>query len=474
MMRKKTIVLKELLIEEVAGEGNSLGHDQGKVIFVERTVPGDIVDVQLFKNKKDWAAGFPIFFHKKSLQRQQPICEHFEDCGGCQWQMLPYNQQLAFKTKQVKDVLERIGNCDGSLIKDIIPATPIYQYRNKIEYTFATKRYIPDNIYNDNKKLGRENVSVGHYAGFHAKGLFDKVVEINTCHLQDDLSNRIRNTVRDFAIAMGMSFYDVRTHTGWIRNLVVRNTKKGEWLLNFVFGYEEPQWQEKLLSHVLHTFPQLTTIVYTINKNWNDSFANQESNIFFGQGYITEQLSEFYFIISPQSFFQTNAYQAEMLYEQVRQLANLTGKEVIYDLYCGTGTIGLFLHKQARKIVGVEIVASAVADAINNAHLNKATNCNFFCGDVTTICSPDFFNTQGYPDLVILDPPRAGLSPKLLDWLLKQLPHKLIYISCNPATQARDIKILLSQYKVLHIQPIDMFPHTKHIENIVVLEKYSL
>ncbi len=469
---KKPVVLKKICVENYAAEGKSLGRINGKVIFIENTVPGDIVDVQVLKSKKDWAEGFPLYFHKLSEQRVEPFCQHFSICGGCQWQMLPYKNQLAYKQQQVNDVLQRIGKVQLQDIKNIIGADEDKYYRNKLEYSFSAKQFIPDKEFGRMIEEGADikSISQKNVAGFFAKGLFDKVVEIKKCYLQQEPTNEIRNAVAGFARENNFSFYDFRQHNGWMRNMLVRITTTGEIMINIVLAKYDAEKMKLLFDFILSSFPQITTLLYTINTKNNDSIFDLVPQIVKGKGFIIEQLENFSFKISAKSFFQTNTKQAQKLYSVARDFAALTNTETVYDLYCGTGSIGIFVSKQARKIIGVEMISDAIEDAKQNAVLNNITNASFFTGDVVDICTNDFFAENGKPDVIMVDPPRAGLHAKLAEKLLEIQVPLIVYVSCNPATQARDIGILNEKYSVEKIQPVDMFPHTHHIENVIQLK----
>ncbi len=468
--QKKSIVLEELLVEDYAAEGKSLARFEGKVVFIEGAVPGDLVDVQLSKNKKDWAEGHVVKYHSYSKDRVTPFCSHFGVCGGCQWQMLPYEKQLFYKTKQVADNLTRIGKVVLPEMMPIIGAAQTEQYRNKIEYTFGTKTYIPSAQFRLMKAEGVSFDDLPGGAGFHVRGFFDKVVEIDTCHLQEEPTNLIRKFVAAYAIERNLPFYDVRKHQGWLRNMFIRNSTIGELMVNIVFGYEDLNNQKALMDLVLKEFPQITTLLYTINTKHNDSLFDLYPQTYFGPGYILEKLEDFQFKISPKSFFQTNTKQAERLYQVTRDFAELNGSQTVYDLYCGTGSIGIFVSKQAKKLVGVEVVVEAIEDAKENAALNNLDKTAFFAGDVIEICDDAFFETHGKPDVIITDPPRAGMHEKLVRKLLEIAAPTIVYVSCNPATQARDLNLLDEKYTVEKIQPVDMFPHTLHIENVVQLK----
>lgn len=461
-------------MQNYAAEGKSIARVDGKVIFIEGAVPGDIADIQLGKSKKDWAEGFPVEFKKYSTDRVDPFCEHFGVCGGCQWQMLPYDKQLIYKQQQVADNLTRIGKVEMPEMMPIVGADEFRYYRNKLEYTFATRRFIPKDEFRELKKAVAEGTMVKNEsegaAGFHAKGMFDKVVEIHTCHLQAEPTNAIRNAIAGFAKENNYPFYDIKQHTGWLRTMMVRIATTGEIMVNIVLGYEDKKMQEKLLSFVMKQFPQITTLLYTINTKFNDSIYDLTPIAYHGKGYIIERLEDFQFKISPKSFFQTNTKQGEKLYDVTRSFAELTGTQVLYDLYCGTGSIGIFCSKNAKKIIGVEVVEDAIADAKENAALNNINHSFFTAGDVVNICNDEFFAAHGTPDVIITDPPRAGMHEKLVRKLLDIAAPTVVYVSCNPATQARDLALLDEKYAVTKIQPVDMFPHTHHIENVVQLK----
>lgn len=472
MSKKKTVILENVLVEDYAAEGKSLAKVNGKVIFIENTIPGDVVDVLLSKNKKDWAEGWPLRFATFSPQRVEPFCVHFGTCGGCQWQMLPYKQQLIYKQKQVQDNLYRIGKVPLPPIMPIIGGTNTKGYRNKMEYTFATKKFIPDKDFKEMKAKGIDTVAavMQEVGGFHAKGIFDKVVEIDTCHLQAEPTNHLRKEAAAFVKSNGFTFYDIKKHNGWLRNMLVRITTTGELMVNVVIGYESANMRKALLDHLLEKFPAITTMLYTINPKFNDSLNDLEPVTYSGKGFITERLEDYKFKISPKSFFQTNSKQAEILYKITRNFAELNGTQTLYDLYCGTGSIGIFLSGQAAKIIGVELIDDAIKDAKENAVLNNISNAAFYCGDVIKICDDSFFAAHGKPDVIITDPPRAGMHEKLVHKLLEITAPLIVYVSCNPATQARDLALLGEKYSVEKIQPVDMFPHTHHIENVVQLK----
>jgi 23S rRNA (uracil1939-C5)-methyltransferase len=512
---QKPRIIEGLTVEAYAAEGKSLARQEGKVIFIEGAVPGDVVDVRLGKSKKDWAEGHVLRFHKYAEERVTPFCQHFGVCGGCQWQMLPYDKQLQYKQQQVFDNLTRIGKVQLPPFLPIVGAIEDRFYRNKLEYTFSTKEFTPgpppprrgDTASTQPRTPSPQPPSRGEgganlpdegtspplpsggagggglppagesyddpqpgAAGFHARGFFEKVVAIEKCWLQDDITNRIRNGVRDFARSNGISFYDIRAHVGMLRTMQVRLCTTGELMVNIVFGEEREKQRIKLLEFVKASFPEITTLLYTINLKWNDSMHDLEPQVYTGNGYAIEQLEDFRFKIGPKSFFQTNTKQGERLYQVTRDFAELDGSQVLYDLYCGTGSIGIFCSRGAKKIVGVELIEAAIADAKENAALNGIDHTFFTAGDVIDVCNDDFFAEHGRPDVIITDPPRAGMHDKLVQKILEMEAPTVVYVSCNPATQARDLAGLDAKYEVTKVQPVDMFPHTHHIENVVQLK----
>jgi 23S rRNA (uracil1939-C5)-methyltransferase len=467
-MRKKNVILPQIIVQDYAAEGKGLSRIDGKVIFIEGAVPGDVVDVRLTKNKKDWAEGKAIHFHSYSEIRITAFCEHFGVCGGCKWQMLPYELQLQYKQNEVAQHLRRLGKIELPELATIIGCTDTTHYRNKLEFTFSNRRFLTKEeigtIALPNEKGEQDSL------GFHVPRLFDKVIDINTCHLMAEPTNAIKNTIRQFAKQQGYVFYDIRNHTGWLRTLIIRVTTTGQTMVNICLGHEEKKDRIKLLDHLLQKVPSITTLLYTINQKKNDSLHDLSPQVYMGKGYVLEQLEDFQFKIGPKSFFQTNTLQAEKLYQVTRNFAELTGQETVYDLYCGTGSIGIFVSKLAKKIIGVEVIAEAIEDAKENAKLNNIEHAHFFAGDVIDVCNPAFFEHHGKPDVIITDPPRVGMHEKLVKKILEMEAPIVVYVSCNPATQARDLQLLDEKYLVTKIQPVDMFPHTHHIENVVQLK----
>jgi 23S rRNA (uracil1939-C5)-methyltransferase len=464
-MKKKNVVLQEVMVEDYAAEGKALSKIDGKVIFISGAVPGDVVDVRLSKNKKDWAEGKAIHFYKYSEDRVEPFCEHFGVCGGCKWQMLPYAKQLQYKQNEVAQNLRRLGRIELPELMPILGCDATTHYRNKLEFTFSNRRYLLPG-----EMIEGGEVFQSDALGFHVPRLFDKVIDINTCHLMAAPTNEIKNTIRKFAIENGYPFYDIRNHTGWLRTLVLRICTTGEVMVNLCVAYEDEKAIKELFDHLLQQVPSITSLLYTINSKNNDSIYDLQPRIYYGKGYVIEKLEDFQFKIGPKSFFQTNTMQGERLYKTARAFAELTGNETVYDLYCGTGSIGIFINKLAKKVIGVEVIAEAIEDAKENAALNNIHHARFFAGDVIDVCNDDFFAQHGKPDVIITDPPRVGMHDKLVRKILAMASPTVVYVSCNPATQARDLQLLDEKYKVTKIQPVDMFPHTHHIENVVQLK----
>lgn len=481
-MRKKNkqITINHITLTDYAAEGKALVRHEGKVIFVHGAVPGDTVDLLLTKNKKDWAEARVVHIHQYSPNRTTPFCKHFGICGGCKWQMLPYEKQLQYKQQEAEQNLKRIGAVgEAPLFLPIVGAKDTRYYRNKLEFTASNKRYLlPEEIKpkpnNDDPLETPAPINEGAL-GFHVPRIFDKTINIFECHLMDPINDLIRNSVRDFALEKHIPFYDIRQHTGWLRNIMIRYCRSKELMVNVVINYEDEPLRTQLLAHILNTVPQITSLYYTINPKWNDSIYDLTPVLQHGKPYVIETLTnkntaqEFAFMISPKSFFQTNTGQAERLYGLVDDFAELTGKEIVYDLYCGTGSIGIFVSSKAKKVIGVELIEEAIEDAKKNAELNRVTHAEFFAGDVIKICNDEFFALHGKPDVLITDPPRAGMHPKLVQKILDISAPKLVYVSCNTATQARDLALLNEKYRLVKVQPVDMFPHTHHIESVALL-----
>ncbi len=465
MVKQKHFIISKIKVEDYAAEGKAIARLDGKVLFIEGAVPDDIVDVWIIKNKKDWAEGRVDKLIIPSPKRTSPFCKHFGICGGCKWQMLPYDQQLIYKQKEVEDNLTRIGKIKLPAIPPIIGSSETKHYRNKLEFTFSEWRYKT----REELLIQQENAFEPGALGFHVPKIFDKAIDIEECFLQPHPSNDLRNIVRLFAHQNAMPFYNTRRHTGWLRNMMVRTCTTGEWMVNLILAYEEPILQKTILDFIVKQYPNITSLYYTINTKLNDSIYDLAPQLYYGKPYIQEKLEAFVFNISPKSFFQTNTKQAENLYRIARDFSELTGKEIVYDLYCGTGSIGLFVSPNASKIIGIEVVEDAVKDAQLNAQINGVNHAHFITGDVIKICTDDFFIEHGKPNVIITDPPRAGMHEKLVEKLLEIESPLIVYVSCNTATQARDLHLLSEKYTVIKVQPVDMFPHTHHIENVVQL-----
>lgn len=452
-------------IEKMAAEGKALAYVDDKVLFVPFAVPGDVVDVQVTRSKAGFMEGKVLAYHQLSSKRIEPKCEHFGECGGCKWQMLPYHEQLSAKQQQVYDQWSHLGSFDFPPFQSIMPAEDTYYYRNKLEYTFSNRKWLTS--YSKDMDFAERNMNG---LGFHMPGMFDRILDIENCYLQAEPSNDLRLSIRDYAHHHNLSFYDVKQHSGFLRNLIIRTASTGDKMLILVVAEECLEEVQKLLSYVADRFPSLTSIMYVLNQKYNDTINDLPVHLFKGNPYIMEQMEDIKFRVGPVSFYQTNSKQAYQMYTTVREWAQLTGAELVYDLYTGTGTIANFVARKATKVVGIEYVPEAIEDAKVNSELNAIDNTVFFAGDMAKILTKEFIAQQGKPDVVITDPPRAGMHEKVVQQLLAAAPKRIVYISCNPATQARDISLMKDQYKVTKVQPIDMFPHTHHMENIALLE----
>jgi len=455
---------------DISDEGKAVLRHNGRVVFVKGLVPGDIADIEITRLKKKHAEGKLITLKKPSPNRIPHVCQHFGVCGGCSWQNLDYTAQLSLKQKQVVEAFKRIAGVTIEEVLPIVGSDKIYHYRNKLEYTFSSKRWLT------HEEMGNENNFGQPGLGFHVPKLFDKVIDIKECHLQPEPSNAIRLAVRDYAIKNRLPFFDLRAQEGFLRNLMIRTTSDGQVMVMVAFFENNRMMREKLLNHIQKTFPQVTTITYTINGKKNDSLYDLEMQTFSGDGYITEKMKlkngkELCFRISPQSFFQTNTDQANKLYSIASNFAEFKGNENVFDLYTGCGTIASFIAGEVQRVVGIESVKQAVVDARVNAEINNIKNAEFFAGDMQFMLSEDFCRHNGIPDAIITDPPRIGMHPDTVGDLLKLAPQKIVYISCNPSTQARDIGLMTEKYAVKKIQPVDMFPHTSHVENVALLVK---
>lgn len=464
--RNKNIVINGLLIYDVGADGLAVARYENFVVFVTGAVPGDVVDVLVTKKKKNYAEAVVLNLVEASPDRVQPFCKHFGICGGCKWQHLLYQKQLFYKEKQVNDQLARIGKIQGFKTNPILASENEKFYRNKLEFTFSSRRWLLDNEpqfeSNDPQLKG---------LGFHVKGMFDKVVDIEECYLQKEPSNQIRNAIKKFALDNSYDFYNVRTHEGFLRNLIIRNTDTEEWMLIIVFAYEDKDKIEKLLNFVVDSFPEINSVIYFINPKSNDSLYDLNYVVYKGNDFIVEELNGIKYRINPKSFFQTNTKQTINLYETVLKFASPKSNEIIYDLYTGAGTIALYLARHCKKVVGVDSVAEAIDDAVINSELNGLSNTLFYSGDMKDIFTEEFISYNGNPDVIVLDPPRAGVHENVLKQIKNINLDRIVYVSCNPATQARDIEILSDVYKVVEIQPVDMFPHTHHIENVALLKR---
>lgn len=463
--RKLDIVLENIEIESVAAEGKAIAHtSDGIVVFVEFAVPGDVVDIQVTRKKKSFMEGRIIRIVKPSERRLKPFCEHFGLCGGCRWQPLPYDLQLAAKQRQVYDQLTRIGHLSIPEITPIIGSDKTSYYRNKLEFTASNKRWLTS------KEVEEQQFPDGEPGlGFHVGKFFDKVLDIKHCCLQPEPSNAIRLFVKKYALEHGLSFYDIRQNSGLFRNMFVRTTDDGQVMLIMCFGEQSPAIFP-MLDAIAEAFPQITSLYYVINLKCNDAISDQECILYKGDEAIYEKMEGLRFKIGPKSFYQTNTGQAYKLYTVARNFASLTGNEVVYDLYTGTGTIAQFVSSKAAKVIGIEYVPEAIADARINAEGNGITNCEFFAGDMKDVLTADFIAEHGAPDVMIVDPPRAGMHPDVIKVILEASPKRIVYVSCNPASQARDLEVLCTKYKITAVQPVDMFPHTQHVENVCNLE----
>lgn len=466
--RKDNPIVENVEIIDIAAEGKAIAKIENMVIFVPFVVPGDVVDLQLNRRKKNYAEGKVLRFHKYSDKRTEAFCEHFGVCGGCKWQILPYDEQIRFKQKQVSDNLTRIAKVDLPEIMPILGSEKTTFYRNKLEFTFSNKKWLTQEQLNEGVSFDEMNMDA---LGFHIPGCFDKVLDIHKCWLQDDISNQIRNFIRDYCHKKSYSFFDLRNRGGLMRNIIVRTSTTGELMLIVVFYENCREKREDLLTAIANQFPQITSLLYIINEKANDTITDQIVLNWKGNDYIFEEMEGLQFKIGPKSFYQTNSEQAYNLYKITRDFAELTGNELVYDLYTGTGTIANFVAKQAKKVVGIEYVEDAIEDAKVNSSINEIKNTLFFAGDMKDILTQDFINEHGRPDVIITDPPRAGMHEDVVNVILFAEPKRIVYVSCNPATQARDLALLDAKYKVIKVQPVDMFPHTHHVENVVMLEK---
>ena len=468
--KKKALpLLEKVTITDVAAEGKALAKVNDLVVFVPYVVPGDVVDLQVKRKKNKYAEAVAVKFHEFSPKRAVPFCQHYGVCGGCKWQCLSYEDQIKYKQKQVTDNLTRIGKVELPEISPILGSEKTEFYRNKLEFTFSDKRWLTEEEVKAEVQYDQMNA-----VGFHIPGAFDKVLAIEKCWLQDDISNQIRNTIRDYAYEHGLAFYNIRNHEGLLRNLMIRTSSTGELMVLLqvrVSSDKDLEETKNLLAHVADKFPQITSLLYVVNNKCNDTINDLDVEVFKGNDHIFEEMEGLRFKVGPKSFYQTNSEQAYNLYKVTREFAGLTGDELVYDLYTGTGAIANFVSRKAKKVVGIEYVPEAIEDAKVNSAINNITNTLFYAGDMKDMLTQDFINEHGRPDVIITDPPRAGMHNDVIDVILFAEPKRIVYVSCNPATQARDLALLDAKYKVMAVQPVDMFPHTHHVENVVLLEK---
>ncbi len=480
--RKPLPLLENITIEAVAAEGKCITRVDDQVIFVPFCVPGDVVDLQVVKKKHKYCEAKVVRFIKKSDVRQEPMCEHFGICGGCKWQNLPYEEQIKAKQKQVEDQLTRIGKIELPEFRPIMGSVKTQEYRNKIEFGCSNKRWFTSEELaqlpqkEDDTVTSLKERHAQNAIGFHITGAFDKIYPIKKCWLMDDLCNEIRNFVFEYADSHNYTFYDLREQHGLLRDMMIRNSNTGEWMLVFQFHYDEEGDEQRaleLMQQVADKFPQITSLMYVDNQKGNDTINDLDLILFKGNDHIFELMEDLKFKVGPKSFYQTNTEQAYHLYCVAREFANLTGDELVYDLYTGTGTIANFVAHKAKKVIGIEYVPEAIEDAKVNSQVNNIENTLFYAGDMKDILTNDFIAQHGRPDVIITDPPRAGMHPDVVNVILNAAPNRIVYVSCNPATQARDLQLMDDHYKVAAVQPVDMFPHTPHVENVVLLEKRS-
>lgn len=466
MTRKKLPAVEKVLVTDIAAQGKAIARIDQFVTFISNALPGDVVDLQITRRKKSFQEAKAIRFHTLSDKRTTPFCEHFGSCGGCRWQDLKYDEQLYYKQKEITDQFTRIGKITFPEPGPIIGSDSDKYYRNKLEFAFTNHRWLSRDEIEKGNKTGQKNG-----LGFHVRLLYDKVIDLKNCWLQPEPSNSIRLAIRDFAIKNSCSFFDLKRQKGLLRNLIIRTTSTGEVMVLVIFYDDAPDARNHLLDYISETFPEIISLMYAINQKVNDSIYDLDFILYKGRDYINEKLEDLQFRIGPKSFFQPNIGQALKLYRWIRENAALSGSEIVYDLYTGTGTIAIFLARHAKKVIGLEYVDDAVQDAQKNSSLNNISNTRFICGDIRNILNKDLLTQEGYPDVLITDPPRVGMHQDVVQSVLNASPGRLIYISCNPATQARDLNLIADQYKIVNIQPFDMFPHTWHVENVVLLMK---
>lgn len=466
-MRKGSL-LENVPVTQIVAEGKGIARLQGLIVFVEDAVPGDVADVRITEKRTDYATAKVIALKQESPDRITPFCSHFGVCGGCKWQYLTYPKQAAYKEQITREAFTRIGKLQFPELNPIITPDLTEYYRNKMEFTFSSRRWLlQDEADSEQRQIDRRAL------GFHVKGMYDRVVNLQHCYLQASPSNEIRNEVFDYCVRYDLPFYDIKNRSGYLRNLLIRTSTLGQLMVVFAFNFDHPQWHTPLLEHIRNRFPQITSLGYTINNKRNDMWFDLDIITHSGQDHIIEQIGHCRYKISPKSFFQTNSHQAFRLYSVIEQMAQLSGTETVYDLYTGTGSIALFLAQKCKQVIGIEEVDAAIEDAKHNAQLNGITNAAFFTGDVRKILQPEFIARHGKPDVLITDPPRAGMHPEVLRQILMLEPARIVYVSCNPVTQARDLQVLCENYQIDQLQPIDMFPHTYHIENVALLSRKS-
>lgn len=464
-MRETNKIWQNIVVSDTGSEGHSVGRHGDIVVFIEGAIPGDVVDVEVKKKKSNYAEAKVVAFHQYSSKREKPVCTHFGTCGGCKWQNMNYESQLFYKEKQVADALKRVGKIELPEIQPIISSAKKYHYRNKLEFTFSNKKWLTWDQINSGQEFERNAL------GFHIPKMFDKILDIDECFLQEEPSNSIRLEVKKYALENNLSFFDMREQVGFLRTLIIRTSSTGEVMTIFTFHNEDKENREKLLEHISKKFPQITSLMYVINPKRNDTISDLDIQLYKGNPYIFEQMEGLKFKIGPKSFYQTNSEQAYELYKVARNYAELKGDELVYDLYTGTGTIANFVARQAKKVIGVEYISAAIEDAKENSKENKISNTLFFAGDMKDVLNDEFIKQNGKPDVTITDPPRAGMHEDVVKKIIEIAPKTVVYVSCNPATQARDIALMDATYKVTAIQPVDMFPHTHHVENVVKLER---
>lgn len=470
MGKKKNLPLYENVeITGIAAEGKALTRIDDCVVFVPYCVPGDVVDLQITKKKHSFMEARVERYVKLSDKRCEPVCPHYGECGGCKWQILPYEEQLRYKQQQIVDNLTRIGKVELPEISPILGSKHIYEYRNKLEFSCSDKKWISWDAIRE--AGGIDNVDKSYGVGFHIPGAFDKVLDIEECHLMPKVNDKIRNFIRDYARRNGLTFYDERSHSGFLRTIVLRSNHKQEIMLTLSFAENRPADRDALLEAVHQQFPEISALVWVLNEKFNDTIGDLEIHTYFGNDHIIEEMEDLRFKVGPKSFYQTNTEQAYELYKVAREFAELTGNELVFDLYTGTGTIAQFVAKQAKQVIGIEYVPEAIEDAKINAEFNGIENTLFFAGDMKKVLDKSFIERYGRPDVIITDPPRAGMDEDVVNTILFAAPKRIVYVSCNPATQARDLALLDVDYKVLKVQPVDMFPHTQHVENVVLLER---